>query len=182
MSENEDKGWTPLQIAGSNWAKEHLHEPWAVTLEPGQHGNLELKLHTLGQVIDMAMTVNLTPEHVYTIPAQVDTWMSELNLAPMSAITQATKSLPQEQNMDILGGWFNGGNGLPSPSDRPGSARANARIRLNLGHPGLLNQFLRWLIKYLGAHESIDGRIFPDCERVINLCREIQGRSPVRRF
>ena len=180
MSEN--KGWTVVQVAKSAWAMERLQEPWAITLETGQYGNLELRFHTLGQVLDMAMAADLGPEHVYTIPAQVDTWMSELNLAPMSVLTQATKSLPREQNMDILGGWFNGGNGLPSPSDHPGSARANTRIRLNLGHPSLLNQFLCWLIRYLGAHETVDGRIFPDCERVINVCREIQGKSPVRRF
>lgn len=183
MSEStKDKGWTPIQIAKSSWAKDNLQEPWAITLELGQWGVMETKFHTLAQVLDMAAITNLGPENVYTIPAQVSTWMGMLNLAPVSILTQATKSLSREQNMDILGGWFNGGNGLPSPSDQPGSARANSRIRLNLGHPALLNQFLCWLIRYLGAHETTDGRVFPNCERVINLCREIQGKSPVRRF
>jgi len=180
MSEN--KGWTVVEVSKSAWASTRLQEPWAITLEPGRHGSIEIKFHTLSQVLDMVITADLGPEHVYTIPAQVDTWMSMLNLAPVSALTQATKSLSREQNMDILGGWFNGGNGLPSPSTQPGSARENAKIRLNLGHPALLNQFLCWLIRYLGAHDTTDGRVFPDCERVINLCREIQGQSPVRRF
>jgi len=180
MSEN--KGWTVIEVSKSAWASTRLQEPWAVTLETGQYGNMEIKFHTLSWVLAQAIEQALGPEHVYTIPGQVDTWMSILNLASVSALMQATRSLSQDQNLDVLGGWFNGGNGLPSPSTQPGSARENARIRLNLGHPSLLNQFLCWLIRYLGAHETTDGRVFPDCERVINLCREIQGRSPVRRF
>ena len=183
MSEStKDKGWTPIQVAKSAWASTRLQDNWAITLEPGQWGSLEFRLHTLGQVLDMAMSADLGPSEVHTIPKQVGAWMGMLKLAPVSALVKATKSLDREQNLDILGGWFNGGNGLPAPGDRPGSARENSMIRLSLGHPALLNQFLRWLVQYLGAHETVDGRIDRDCERVINVCRECQNKAPVRRF
>ena len=178
----KDKGWTPVQVAKSAWASTKLREPWAITLGSEHWGAREIKFHTLSQVLDMAVSADLGPEHVFTIPAQVNTWMGTLGLAPVSALKRATKHLSQEDNMDILGNWFNGGNGLPSPSDQPGSARDNARIRLYLGHPSLLNQFLRWLIRYLGAHETVDGRVDRDCERVINLCHELQDKPPVRRY
>jgi len=179
----ENKGWTVIEVSKSAWAMTRLQEPWAITLAPRQWGmRWEIATHTLGQVIDLAVAADLGASPARDIPGQVGVWMFTLGLAPISAIGKATKSLSRDQNLDILGGWFNGGNGLPSPSDQPGSARENAKIRLNLGHPSILNQFLRWLIRYLGTHESVDGRIDQGCGEIISLCRRLQGKPNVRRF
>lgn len=174
------EGWTPIQIAKSAWASTRLQEPYAVTLEPGQYGSLEIKFHTLAQVIDMAVIADLGPsEGSRDLPDQARAWMFSLGLAPLNAIDRATRSLSRDHNLGILAGWFNSGNGLPGPSWNP---NIKSRFKLFLGHPSLLNSFLCWLIRYLGAHETIDGRIDSHSERVINLCRELQGQSPVRRF
>lgn len=177
-----NKSYTVIEISKSAWASTRLQEPWAITLGPGRWDGMEIKFHALSQVLDMVIAADLGPSASRDIPGQVNAWMTTLGLASVSTIGQATKHLSRDQNLDILGNWFNGGAGLPSPSTQPGSKHINARVRLNLGHPALLNQFLRWLIRYLGAHEAVDGRVDRDCERVINVCRECQDKSPVRRF
>ena len=177
-----NEGYTVIEISKSAWASTRLQEPWAITLGPGRWGGMEIKFHTLGQVLGMVIAADLGPSASRNIPGQVNTWITTLGLAPVNAIGQATKSLSQDQNLDILAVWFNGGAGLPSPSTRPESKHTNTKVRLYLGHPALLNQFLRWLIRYLGAHETVDGRVDRDCERVINVCRECQDKSPVRRY
>ena len=175
-----NEGWTVIEVAKSAWASTRLQEPWAITLEPGQYRSLEIKFHTLAQVLDMAMSADLGPSESRSLPWQVSTWMFSLGLAPLDTIDRATRSLSREQNLDILAGWFNGGGGLPAQEPEPG--KHGERTRLNLGHPALLTQFLRWVIRYWALHETVDGRVDRDCERMINLARELQDEAPVRRY
>lgn len=174
-----EEGWTVEEIQESKWAYEKLDEPWGVTLETGQWG-LVLKVYTLSQVLARALAAGLGPRQVYTLRAQVDTWAGTLNLADISVLAEATKSLSGDQRLDTLGRWFNSGGGLPAQGPEPG--KHGEQTRLNLGHPALLNQFIRWVIRYLALHESVDGRVDRDCERMINLARELQDKAPVRRY
>lgn len=173
------EGWTPIEIYKSAWARIRLQDPYAITLEPGQYGSMQIKFHTLGEVLDMAVTADLGPSESRDIPSQVGAWMFALKIAPIGAIDRATRQLPCDHNLNILAGWFNGGHGLPGPS---WDGKVKSTLRYHLGHPSILNRFLRWLIRYLGVHSTIDGRIDRNCERVINVCRELRDELPVRRF
>ena len=179
-----NKGWTVIEVAKSAWASTRLNEPWAVEMiypdfPPKEYPHLQVL--ALREILDRAEEKGLEPsEHQVNLPQQVGAWMTALGLASLYTLEKATLSLSRNQRLDMLSRWFNGGGGLPAQGPEPG--KHGEQTRLNLGHPAIFNQFLRWLIRYLALHESVDGRVDRDCERVINLCHEIQDKAPVRRY
>lgn len=175
-----DKGWTITEVRESTWAKRRLRELTAFEITPGDYGP-EIKGVTLDELLTRADETGLGPsESQCNLPSQVTEWRRALGLPGTYALEKATRSLGKDQRLKLLSSWFNGAGGLPRP--KTGAGRLGDRVRLYLGHPSLLNQFILWVISYLGVHETVDGRICPDCQRVIDVCREIQGESPSRRF
>ena len=175
-----DKGWTITEVRESTWAKKRLRELTAFEITPGDYGP-EIKGVTLDGLLTRADEAGLGPSESHRdLPSQVAEWRRDLGLPGTYALEKATRQLSPDDRLDLLSSWFNGAGGLPRPKTGPG--HLGDRVRPYLGHPSLLNQFILWLISYLGAHETVDGRIYPDCQRVIDVCREIQGESPVRRF
>lgn len=175
-----DKGWTITEVRESTWAKKRLRELTAFEIAPGDYGP-EIEGVTLDELLTRADETGLGPsESRRDLPGQVAEWRRALGLPGTYALEKATRSLGGDQRLKLLSSWFNGAGSLPRP--KTGAGRLGDRVRLYLGHPSLLNQFILWVISYLGVHETVDGRVYPDCERVINVCREIQGESPSRRF
>ena len=169
-----DKGYTVSEVRESTWASTRLNEPWAVYSSRG-----DLSILTLSQVLELAGSYELGREPAgRDLPDQVQKWMKHptLALASIYALEKATLSLSRDQRLNMLTRWFNSGGGLPAESRKPGKKGT----KLSLGHPALFNQFLRWVVRYLALHESIDGRVDRDCERMINLARELQDKAPVR--
>lgn len=106
----------------------------------------------------------------------VGKWIKELGLVSIYKLEQATKCLSRNQRLSMLASWFNGGAGLPVPPGRVQEAK------LYLGHPALLEAFLQWVIRYLAAHDTVDGRISAHSAQLINTARGIEGKTPVRRY
>jgi hypothetical protein len=174
------KGFTINEVRESTWGEHRLSEVTAFEIIEGEYGP-EINGITLDELLDKVDRAKLRPSETRsTLPDQIGEWRRALGLPGVYALEKATKQLSGESRLNLVSSWFNGAGGLPRPKTGPGHLRD--RVSLYLGHPSLLNEFILWLISYLGVHTSVDARVFPDCERVINVCRGIRGESPVIRY
>jgi hypothetical protein len=173
------EGWPTAQIVNCAWVKGRLNDRYGVVVEDREsHGTIypTVTILKLKEVMSRIVEADIEFLEGHNIPYAVQWGMRQLGIATIMSLQEATRSaLTREQRLKMLSSWFNGGSGLPRDPKRE-------KVNTYLTHPSLLDLFLNWVVDYLSLHDTIDGRINRDNERLINCARNIRELPDVRRF